>query len=53
MLAWAFVLSRIAHAAIHLGANIVSQRFAAYVAGMVALAAMWLVLAWRVVVTGV
>jgi hypothetical protein len=52
-LAWIFVISRFAHAATHIGANVVSQRFAAYVAGMVALAAFWLVLAWRVFVTGV
>jgi hypothetical protein len=52
-LAWIFVVTRIAHATIHTGGNRVSQRFIAYLAGAAALALMWLVLAWRVLISGV
>ncbi len=41
-MAWAFVLSRIAHAAIFAIDNHVPRRFAAYVVGFAVLAALWL-----------
>jgi hypothetical protein len=47
-LAWVFALSRVVHAAIHIGPNIVLWRGAAYLVGMVALVALWSVLAIRV-----
>mgnify|MGYP001296141682 CR=1 FL=1 len=49
-LAWAFVISRIAHSFIHTSSNDVRKRFNAYLAGIVALAAMWLWLGYRIVV---
>lgn len=51
-LASLFVLSRIAHAIIHIGRNVVAWRFAAYAVGLVLLVAMWVLLAWRVIATG-
>ncbi len=47
-LAWVFVLSRLAHAAIHIGSNIVKWRALAFLIGVVVLLAMWLILGWRV-----
>lgn len=47
-LAWVFVATRLAHAAIHVGPNIVRWRGAAFLSGVVVLLAMWLILAWRV-----
>ena len=44
-LAWAFVVLRIVHSAIHCGYNTVMHRFRAYFAGGVALWALWIVLA--------
>lgn len=44
-LAWIFVLSRIAHAAIHIGPNVVKWRGVAFLVGFVALVLMWLELA--------
>jgi len=41
MLAWAFVLTRIMHAAIHIGPNKVRWRTPAFALGFVVLAAMW------------
>jgi hypothetical protein len=46
-LAWAFAASRLVHAAIHIGPNIVRWRGLAFLVGAVALLAMWLRLAWR------
>ena len=40
-LAWAFVAIRAVHAAIHIGINRVPLRFAAYMAGCLTLAVMW------------
>jgi hypothetical protein len=45
VLAWLFVLSRILHAAIHTTSNEMRRRFAAYLAGAVVLALMWLTFA--------
>ena len=47
-LAWAFAASRLVHAAIHVGPNVVMWRGVAYIIGAVALLAMWLLLGWRV-----
>ena len=47
-LAWAFAVSRLVHAAIHVGPNVVMWRGVAYMIGAVALLAMWLLLGWRV-----
>ena len=47
-LAWAFALSRVAHAAIHVGFNDVWWRAVVYLGGAVALLAMWIVLGVRV-----
>ncbi len=47
-LAWAFALSRLVHAAIHVGPNVVMWRGVAYIVGAVVLLAMWLLLGWRV-----
>ena len=41
-LAWAFVAIRAAHAAIHIAWNDVRVRFAAYLAGCLVLAALWM-----------
>ena len=46
-LAWAFALSRIVHAAIHVGPNVVAWRGAAFIFGASVLTVMWLLLAWR------
>lgn len=39
--AWAFMASRLVHAAIHIGPNIVRQRFRAFVFGFFIVVAMW------------
>jgi hypothetical protein len=41
VLAWLFVLLRLAHAYIHVTSNHMGQRFAAFAAGAVVLAVMW------------
>jgi len=48
-LAWAFVLTRIVHAIIHLGPNVVSLRAPVYFIGVLVLLAFWIVLMVRVV----
>ena len=48
VLAWIFVLSRIVHAYIHTTSNIVDRRFKVYCVGLVALFAMWLVFAAKI-----
>jgi hypothetical protein len=47
-LAWIFVLSRIVHAIIHTGSNVVLRRFQAYVVGVVTLTIMWVAFALEV-----
>jgi len=47
-LAWVYVASRVGHAAIHLGGNIVMQRFYLFAIGLLALLAMWVLLFLRV-----
>ena len=49
VLAWAFVATRIVHAAIHLTSNNVYRRFGAYVAGFAVLIALWGVIFGRLV----
>ena len=41
-LAWVFVLTRFVHAFIHIGFNYVPVRFAAFLAGSVTLAILWI-----------
>lgn len=47
-LAWVFVATRIIHAIIHTGKNIVMQRFGAFVSGFIALVIFWAYLAVHV-----
>lgn len=47
ILSWAFVLSRLAHAAIHTGSNRIAHRFYAFLAGAVLLLVMWILFALR------
>lgn len=47
VLAWAFVLSRLLHAYIHVTTNHVLNRFYAFIAGVVILIAMWVLFAMR------
>jgi hypothetical protein len=47
--AWLFVLSRIAHAVIHLGSNYVPNRRRAFTVGWWVLLAMALLVAWQLV----
>ena len=53
LLAWAFVLTRIVHAAIHLGPNIVVWRTPAFAVGFLIVTAMWIKLAVHVMTAGV
>lgn len=46
-LAWAFVVLRVAHSAIHCSYNRVMHRFAVYATGGFVLLALWALLAWR------
>jgi hypothetical protein len=52
MVAWAYVVIRLIHAAIHISRNTVSQRFIAFLASVALLIAMWVLLAWHVIATG-
>lgn len=51
-LAWVFVLSRIAHTAVHIGPNVVAWRGTAYLVGFAALILMWALLTWRIAASG-
>lgn len=53
LLAWLFVLTRIAHAAIHIGPNKVRWRSPVFAAGFLIVAIMWLKLFVHVVTRGV
>lgn len=46
-LAWAFAISRVVHAIIHIGPNVVIWRGIAFLVGAAVLLAMWLLMAWR------
>ena len=52
MLAWAFVISRYAHATIHITSNHVPSRFRAFVAGVAVLLILWIWLAVRLLMGG-
>lgn len=52
ILAWVFVASRIVHAYIHTGSNEVTPRSLALGVGAIALIAMWVIFAIRVLATG-
>lgn len=52
ILAWVFVLARLVHAYIHTGANDVSARGLAIGVSAIALVAMWVIFALRILVTG-
>ena len=52
VLAWGFVILRIAHSLIHLVYNRVTHRFAAYFASTLLLWAMWLRISWQLLMTG-
>ncbi|CAN1724310.1 MAPEG family protein [Hyphomicrobium sp. 1Nfss2.1] len=52
VLAWVFVISRLVRAFIHTGSNVVRLRGAAFGIGVITLAAMWLILAVRILATG-
>ena len=52
VLAWAFVLTRLLHAAIHIGPNKVRWRFPVFGLGFLILAAMWIKLFWHVLARG-
>ncbi len=45
ILAWIFVATRIAHAVIHIGKNVVMLRFQCFIAGFAALIVLWAYLA--------
>lgn len=51
-LCWIFVLSRTAHAYIHITSNNVFNRFKAYAVGFIVLAALWLILGVRLLMEG-
>ncbi len=48
VLSWAFVVLRLAHAAIHITSNVVRRRFYVYLAGALVLLVMWLIVAVRI-----
>jgi hypothetical protein len=52
LLAWLFVLSRLAHAAIHVGPNRVRWRSPVFALGLLILAGMWLKLFLHVLTGG-
>ena len=52
ILAWVFVLSRLVHAYIHTGSNDVRARSLAMGVGAIALVAMWVIFAIRILITG-
>ena len=52
ILAWVFVISRLVHAYIHTGANDVRSRAMAIGVGAIALVAMWVIFAIRILITG-
>lgn len=52
VLEWMFVVSRLAHAAIHITSNDVRRRFTAFVVGVIILLVMWIVFALRILFAG-
>lgn len=51
-MAWIFVASRIVHAAVHIGPNKVTWRGSVFLAGFIAVTAMWVALARRLFMAG-
>lgn len=51
VMAWIFVLARLAHAYIHTTSNHVPTRFRAFAAGMLVLLLMWIIFAVRILVS--
>jgi hypothetical protein len=51
LMAWLFVILRIAHAGIHTTSNDVSRRFLAFGAGALVLLVMWVIFAVRILVS--
>ena len=51
-LAWAYVLLRLVHAAIHVGSNNINQRFGVFILSSLVLAAMWVMFGWTIVALG-
>ena len=52
ILAWIFVSTRIVHAVIHIGKNVVMQRFSIFIAGFIAVVVFWIYLAVHVLSMG-
>lgn len=52
MLAWAFALSRLLHAYIHVTSNNVLWRFRVFVLGVSVLMAMWIIVGTRILIEG-
>ena len=50
VMAWIFVLSRLAHAYIHTGSNHVPTRFRVFALGVIVLLLMWIVFAVRILI---
>ena len=50
VMAWIFVLSRLAHAYIHTTSNHVPTRFRAYAVGLIVLTLMWIIFAVRILI---
>ena len=50
VMAWIFVLSRLAHTYIHTGSNHVPTRFRVFAVGMIVLLLMWIVFAVRILI---
>ena len=48
VMAWIFVISRIAHAVVHVTSNRVSRRFMLFAVGAIVLALMWAIFAIRI-----
>lgn len=48
ILAWVFAISRLAHAVIHIGPNVIAWRASAFIVGLVAVVAMWVKLALHI-----
>jgi hypothetical protein len=52
LVAWVFVVSRVLHAAIHMGSNRIGQRMPVWLVGFVAVAILWLILAVHILGVG-
>jgi hypothetical protein len=52
VVAWVFAISRVVHAAIHLGPNTIALRMPAFVIGVAAVAVLWIVFAVHVANVG-